>query len=152
MPDLGEIYCVEAAYNWGRMEKLKTGWRGEGPYNIMLSGGIHMVDLIYWLTGLTITEAQGYGWSGVVEGIDDTRVSVFKLSNGGVGKIIANGGYSGQHEHRLRLWGTKDNAEIINTAPVDKTLGPKWFAEQVANDGDVGTDLMFKVMEGCFLL
>ena len=50
--ELGTLYYVEADYNYGRLEKITHGWRGEMPdYSVMLGGGIHMVDLLLWFVG-----------------------------------------------------------------------------------------------------
>ena len=44
---LGEIYYLEAEYNYGRKYKLTKGWRGSIPfYSINLGGGIHLLDII----------------------------------------------------------------------------------------------------------
>ena len=49
---LGRVYALEGDYLWGRVHKLKTGWRRKMPfYSIILGAGIHMVDLVCWLSG-----------------------------------------------------------------------------------------------------
>ncbi|KKK62817.1 hypothetical protein LCGC14_3000530, partial [marine sediment metagenome] len=43
--DFGEIYRIEASYNWGRTHKLFEGWRAKDPnYSLVMGGLIHMVD------------------------------------------------------------------------------------------------------------
>ena len=45
------IYYIEADYNYGRLKKLTHGWRSKVPnYSVTLGGGIHMLDLVLWIT------------------------------------------------------------------------------------------------------
>ena len=47
----GNIYYIEADYNYGRLKKLTHGWRSKVPnYSVTLGGGIHMLDLVLWIT------------------------------------------------------------------------------------------------------
>ena len=46
------IYFIEGDYIWGRRKKL-FGWRSKiKEYTLTLGAGIHIIDLINWLTGL----------------------------------------------------------------------------------------------------
>jgi predicted dehydrogenase len=50
--DLGELYYLEGDYDYGRLLKLTNSWRGEIPfYSVTHGGGIHLIDLILWLSG-----------------------------------------------------------------------------------------------------
>ena len=43
---------MEAEYNYGRIEKITKGWRGDiKNYSIILGGGIHIIDIIQNLFG-----------------------------------------------------------------------------------------------------
>jgi len=108
--DFGEIYRIDAAYNWGRTEKLYEGWRKEDPnYSLVMGGLIHMVDLILWLTGLNmeIISAIGVNKSAPDFPNYDTVMAQCRLSNGGICNLTIDGG-SGilQHSHSLRIVGT----------------------------------------------
>jgi predicted dehydrogenase len=47
----GEIYAFNGDYLYGRLHKITMGWRKEvSNYSVMLGGGIHLVDLMVWLT------------------------------------------------------------------------------------------------------
>ncbi len=60
--DFGEIYRIEANYNWGRTHKLNEGWRRHDPnYSLVMGGLIHMVDLIVWITGLDMEVISAIG-------------------------------------------------------------------------------------------
>ena len=46
------VYYIEGDYIWGRKNKL-FGWRSKiNQYSLTLGAGIHIIDLINWLTGL----------------------------------------------------------------------------------------------------
>ena len=47
----GKIYLIEANYNYGRLDKITKGWRGRiKNYSITGGGGVHLIDLIKFLT------------------------------------------------------------------------------------------------------
>ena len=57
--ELGKIYLMEASYDYGRIHKIISGWRGEIPfYSVMHGGGIHLIDLLLWLTNQKIIEVN----------------------------------------------------------------------------------------------
>ena len=50
--EFGAPYAFDGDYLYGRLEKLTQGWRAETPdYSVMQGGGIHLVDLMLWMTG-----------------------------------------------------------------------------------------------------
>jgi predicted dehydrogenase len=109
--DLGRVYYLEADYNYGRLYKLQEGWRGRIPdYSVMLGGGIHMVDLMLWLTGSRIVEvtalgnkicSEGYGFT-----TPDMVAALLRFDNGVVGKVSANFGCVFPHFHKVVVYGT----------------------------------------------
>ena len=118
--DLGQLYCVEADYNYGRLHKVLEGWRGDIPnYSVVLGGGIHMVDLLLWLTGSRIVEVGAIG--NKICSADpkfttpDMVVAWLKFGNGAIGKIGVNFGCVQPHFHRVLLYGTE--ATFENAAP-----------------------------------
>ena len=59
---LGNIFHIEGSYDYGRLHKLTDGWRGKIPnYSVTLGGGIHLIDLMIWLSGKKITYVSGVG-------------------------------------------------------------------------------------------
>jgi len=108
----GEVYYLEGDYQYGRLEKLTEGWRGELPYySVVYAGAVHMVDLIMWLTGDRIDEVSAYGnkiaSSGSQFQFNDMVVAVCKMRGGALAKISANFGCRRPHFHALEVHGTK---------------------------------------------
>jgi len=118
--DLGQLYCVEADYNYGRLHKTLDGWRGDIPdYSVVLGGGIHMVDLLLWLTGSRIVEVGAIGnkicSAGAKFTTPDMVIAWLKFDNGVIGKVSANFGCVQPHFHRVLLYGTE--ATFENAVP-----------------------------------
>jgi predicted dehydrogenase len=114
--ELGSIFYAEADYNYGRLAKLKDGWRGQIPdYSVMLGGGIHMVDLLLWLSGRRVVEvvasgnklcSAGYGFT-----TPDMVVAILRFDDGMLGKVSANFGCVYPHFHKLVVYGTEATFE-----------------------------------------
>jgi len=109
---LGELYYVEGDYNYGRLHKLTEGWRGKiENYSVMCGGGVHIIDLLLWLTGQEVVEVFAYGTGIASRGSgfeqDDTVVSLLRFRNGMIGKVAANFGCVMPHFHALTVYGTK---------------------------------------------
>jgi predicted dehydrogenase len=115
--DLGQPYYVESDYNYGRLEKITDGWRGKiGFYSVVLGGGVHVIDLLLWLTGDVVIDVASYGnnLSSKEAGFsyNDMVVAILKFRSGMVGKISANFGCVFPHFHQLSIYGTK--ATFVN--------------------------------------
>lgn len=115
---MGRLFYAEADYNYGRLQKLTEGWRGQAPqYSVMVGGGIHMVDLLLWLTGLNVIEVSGYGnaIAGKSAGSrfdrNDLAVALLRFTDGTIAKIAANFGCVFPHFHRLIVYGTEATYE-----------------------------------------
>jgi predicted dehydrogenase len=109
---LGELFHLEADYNYGRVEKVTQGWRGEIPYySVVYGGGVHMIDLMMWFSGSDIAEVTAYGNRIATRGtrfrFDDCVVSIMKFRNGATGKMAANYGCVHPHFHQISLYGTQ---------------------------------------------
>jgi len=116
---LGEIYCVEGDYLYGRLEKIVSGWRGRiDDYSVMHGGGIHLIDLLLWLVGQPIVEVSAVGNALAARGsgfrYNDLVVSLLRFQSGAVGKVSANFGCVRPHFHALTIYGTK--ATYVNGA------------------------------------
>lgn len=108
---LGEIYAVDGDYLYGRLHKITEGWRRNvEDYSVMQGGGLHMIDLLLWLTGqrpVSVTAAGNRIASGD-SGFryDDFRAAALRFESGMVGRITANYGCVHGHHHVLRIFGT----------------------------------------------
>lgn len=114
---MGELYYLEADYNYGRMDKITKGWRGKlDYYSIVLGGGVHMVDLLLWLSGDTVEEVSAFGngisSAGTNFQYNDLVASVLRFKSGIVGKMTCNFGCVMPHFHGLSVFGTE--ATFIN--------------------------------------
>jgi predicted dehydrogenase len=176
--DMGDLFYAEADYDYGRLHKIIKGWRGEQEgYSVMLGGGVHMVDLLLWLTGDTVTEVTAWGNNISSRdssfGGDDHVVSLLKFKSGMQGKVTANFGCVRPHFHRLAAYGTKatffnePNHGLLYTSR-QPDMEPKMitedypgyqkgdliqrFVEQILNGAEpaVSEDDTFRALSVCF--
>ena len=108
---LGRPFYVEGDYNYGRLYKITEGWRGKLDfYSVTQGGGVHMIDLLLWLTGDRVEEVSSYGNDICSQGTSfrskDMVVSLLKFRSGLVGKVASNFGCVFPHFHRLLVYGT----------------------------------------------
>ncbi len=108
---LGEIYYAEVDYNYGRMHKILDGWRGQLPfYSVVHGGGIHMIDLLLWLTNSRPVEAVAMGTNRSSRNTDfafnDTVAALLRFENGIVAKVSANFPCVYPHFHDVVVFGT----------------------------------------------
>lgn len=174
---LGKLFAIEGDYNYGRLWKLTEGWRGRiDGYSVMLGGGIHVADLLLWLTGERVNEvhALGNGIATAGRGFDgrDLVMALLQFENGLVGKLSANFGCVEPHFHRLlvygteatfengreaaRLWRSRDPADPPVTVDTAYPGVPKHalipsFVEAILGRGEpiVAEDDVFAAMELC---
>jgi len=110
--DMGDLFYIEGDYNYGRLSKITNGWRGKIDfYSVIYGGGVHIVDLICWLTEDTIIDVAAYGNSISSKEtsfrFNDMVVCILKFKSGMIGKISANFGCVFPHFHALSVYGTK---------------------------------------------
>ncbi len=108
---LGDIYYLEGDYNYGRMEKILGGWRGTLPfYSVTHGGGIHMIDLLLWLTGRRPVEAMAMGTAKASRDTDfrfnDTVTALLRFPDETVAKVSANFPCVYPHFHDVVVFGT----------------------------------------------
>jgi predicted dehydrogenase len=162
----GKIYAVDGEYLYGRLTKITEGWRKEVPdYSVIQGGGIHMVDLMLWMTGERLVDVSAMGNRICSENTafryNDYVTSIMRSSSGMIARLTANFGCVLRHQHVLRIFGTKatfiyddagarfynsrdqDIQPIVITAPPLPTgkgdLIPE-FVSSVINDTDVSDD------------
>ena len=113
---LGQLYYLEGDYAYGRLHKILSGWRADIPfYSVMHGGGIHIIDLLLWLSGGQVEEVFAYGNRITTEGTlfrhNDLAAALLKFRNGMVAKVTANFGSVAPHHHRLSVYGTEGTFE-----------------------------------------
>ena len=107
----GNLYYIEGDYNYGRLNKIINGWRGDIPnYSVMHGGGIHLIDLISWFVDEPAIEVNAVGNKIVTEGTKflyyDMITTLIKFKNNIIAKVTANFGSVTPHHHRLSVYGT----------------------------------------------
>lgn len=110
--EFGSLYAFDGDYLYGRLHKIVSGWRRDVPdYSVMQGGGIHLIDLMLWITGerpVQVTAAgnrlcsAGSGFEG-----DDFQAATLRFPSGLVARITANFGCVQPHQHVVRLFGTR---------------------------------------------
>jgi predicted dehydrogenase len=174
---LGDIYSIDGDYLYGRLDKVTHGWRKDVPnYSVTFGGGIHLIDLMLWLTGRRPSSVSAVGNQVCTEGSEfhynDFVAATFQYATGLVGRITANFGSVHAHQHVLRVFGTKatfiyddSGARLhvsrdpcvrptpVKLAPLPETkgelIGP--FVSSIFDDDnpDQGTQEIFDVISIC---
>lgn len=109
---LGTPYAFDGDYLYGRLHKITEGWRRSvDDYSVMLGGGVHLVDLMLWLTGQRPVRVSALGNRISTEGTafryDDFVAANFQFESGLVGRITSNFGSVNAHAHVVRVFGTE---------------------------------------------
>ncbi len=113
---LGEIFHMEGSYDYGRLHKLTDGWRGKIPnYSVTLGGGIHLIDLMIWLSGKKVTSVSGIGNNlatsqSQYEGLSLTSSNI-GFEDGSTAQITSNFASVAPHHHKLCIYGTSGTFE-----------------------------------------
>jgi len=174
---VGELYAIDGDYLYGRLHKITAGWRRDvRDYSVMLGGGVHLVDLMLWLSGARPATAYAAGnrisTRETLFRYDDFVAATFRFESGMVGRVTANFGCVHRHQHVLRLFGTRasflyDDAgarwhasrdpdqppEFIALAPLASNKGdliPGFVADILAErDVTADTQLLFDAISVC---
>jgi predicted dehydrogenase len=109
---LGTVYSIDGEYLYGRVHKITDGWRTHVEnYSVMQGGGIHMVDLMLWLSGEKPVSVAAAGnricTAGTAFRYHDFVTATYQFRSGLVGRITANFGCVHRHQHVLRVFGTR---------------------------------------------
>ncbi|WP_416897443.1 MAG: Gfo/Idh/MocA family protein [Minwuia sp.] len=157
---MGRLFNIDAEYQYGRIHKLISGWRGELPgYSLVMGGAVHMADLVIWLTGDRPVEVTAFGNRIATEGsafrnFDLVRALV-RFESGLVASIGCNGGCVHPHFHRLEVHGTE--ATFVNgleSAFVYRSRDPGVRPEPITeaypgvDKGDLLEDFVDAVLHG----
>jgi predicted dehydrogenase len=120
--ELGEIYAFDGDYLFGRIEKITDGWRKHiDEYSVMLGGGIHLADLMLWLTGQKPRRASAHVNRICTQGTGfdahDFVSATYLFDSSLVGRITANFGCVHRHQHVVRVFGTKATFLLDDMGP-----------------------------------
>jgi predicted dehydrogenase len=108
----GQIYAFDGEYLYGRIQKITEGWRNEvTDYSVMEGGGIHLIDLMLWLTKerpvSVFASGNRISTQNTKFRYNDYVTSIMNFENGMIGRITANFGCVHRHHHVMRIYGTK---------------------------------------------
>jgi predicted dehydrogenase len=145
VPKTEGAYRIDAAYNWGRKEKLK-GWRGYFDYHPILGGGIHLIDLMI----------RDKGIPQKVESFHQPLTSTTLLQwEGCLGTLVSDLNSPPPHFHQYDVWheesfwrypggpdGERYSDSVVQTSFIDSILHG---AEPMVTEEDV-----FNTMKVCF--
>lgn len=135
--EFGEIYAFDGDYLYGRIEKITQGWRRDVEnYSVMLGGGVHLVDLMLWITAQKPDSVTAIGNRICTEGTGfrypDFIAATYQFSSGLVGRITANFGCVHRHHHIVRIFGTKKTFVHDDQGPrIHTTRDPNASAARV---------------------
>ncbi len=156
---LGRIYAFDGDYLYGRLHKITEGWRKDvSEYSVMQGGGIHLVDLMLWLTGEIPVAVSGIGncicTSGTAFRHDDFVAATFEFDSGLVARITANFGCVHRHQHVMRVFGTQATFLYDDAGPRwHRSRDPEVPAEQLtqpplpAHKGDLVPEFVSAILE-----
>tara|TARA_B100001057_G_scaffold158681_1_gene159235 strand:+ start:6646 stop:7626 length:981 start_codon:yes stop_codon:yes gene_type:complete len=111
------IYYIEGDYLWGRKKKL-FGWRSKiKQYSLTLGAGIHIIDLINWLTNLKPKTVYALGNKKATKGTVFKKNSIitmlFEYPKNIIVKITANGAAVFDHFHEIKIF--SDNQTLVHS-------------------------------------
>ena len=108
----GEIYSFDCDYLYGRINKITEDWRKDvDNYSVMEGGGVHMIDLMLWLTGQRPGRVATVGnricTKDTAFRYNDFMSATLEFSSGLIGRVTANFGCVHEHHHIMRIFGTE---------------------------------------------
>ena len=112
-----KVYYIEGDYIYGRKKKL-FGWRSKiKQYSLTLGAGVHIIDLINWLTDLKPKSVYATGNKKATKGTvfkkNSMIVMMFEYPKDIIVKITANGAAIFDHFHELKIF--SDNQTLVNS-------------------------------------
>ena len=105
----GRPYLFQTSYDYGRLHKITHGWRGDIPfYSVMHGGGIHLIDLIMWLSSKKIKAVNSIGTNIITSNSKfkffDCVISNLRLSDDSIASVTANFPSVTPHGHRVSIF------------------------------------------------
>ena len=114
--DFGDLVYLEGDYLHNVLWKILDDWRGQMDfYCVTYGGGIHLIDLMRWISGEEVTEVTGMGAKKVTKGSDfphpDTITNLLRFESDLLGKTTTTFGAARHKFHALNIYGTKCSFE-----------------------------------------
>ena len=136
--EFGEIFHIEGDYLHQILWKLTEGWRGRMDYYcVAYGGGIHLIDLMRWLTGFEATEVAAMGNNRRSAGsqfrFDDCVTALLRYDSGATGKCLTTLGAERTQLHALNVYG--DAGSFANGLP----NAQKFHGDRAEDVEDVAT-------------
>lgn len=108
----GDLYAIDGDYLYGRIHKVTEGWRRDvADYSVIQGGGIHLLDLMLWLTGRRPETVTAVGNRIATAGsgfrYNDYCAATLHFPDGLIARLTANYGCVHRHHHVLRMFGTE---------------------------------------------
>ena len=108
--ELGQVYAFDGDYLFGRLHKITDEWRKDvDDYSVILGGGVHLIDLMLWLTGERPARVHAAGNRICTEDTEfrynDFVAATLMTPSGLVARITANFGCIHRHQHVVRVFG-----------------------------------------------
>ena len=119
---LGQVYAFDGDYLYGRLAKITEGWRKDVlDYSVLLGGGVHLVDLLMWITGERPSAVSAVGNRIVTAGTafrhPDYAAATFTFPSGLIGRVTANFGCVHRHQHVVRVFGSEATVIVDDAGP-----------------------------------
>jgi len=136
----GQIFAFEGEYLYGRIHKITEGWRNEViDYSVMEGGGIHLIDLMLWLTEEHPVSVFASGNKICTKNTKfqyaDYVTTIMNFENGMIGRITANFGCVHKHQHVIRIYGTKATFLYDDAGPrIHTTRDPDTLSTRIDLD------------------
>jgi len=137
--DFGDLYAFDGDYLFGRLHKITEGWRKDvHDYSVMEGGGVHLIDLMLWLTG----QRPSFVWAtgnristkGTEFRYDDFTAATLQCRSGLISRITANFGCVHPHQHSMRIFGTKETFVYDDAGPrLHNSRNPDSASQAVAH-------------------
>lgn len=109
----GKLYAFDGDYLYGRLHKITEGWRRDSAdgYSVMEGGGVHLIDLLLWLTGERPVAASAVGNRICTKETgfryNDFVAATLEFESGLIARVTANFGCVHRHQHVIRMFGTE---------------------------------------------
>ena len=91
--------------------RSRKGGQDVADYSVMQGGGVHLIDLMLWLTGQKPKSVTALGNRICTRESSfrylDFAGATFEFASGLIGRITANFGCVHRHQHVLRVFGTR---------------------------------------------
>lgn len=114
--DFGDLVYLEGDYIHNVLWKILDDWRGSMDfYCVTYGGGIHLIDLMRWISGEEVTEVTGMGTKKVTTDSSyrypDTIANLLRMGSGTLAKTTTTFGAARHKFHALNIYGTQQSFE-----------------------------------------